>query len=164
MFAARAARRGDDVALVVLGEAGSGGSGSSRVVCTGAVDAATRRAAIAGCRALVRPSYTENLSTLLLEAWAAGRPALVQGRCAPLAGQAQRSGGALPYAGFAEFEAAVDLLVAEPELATALGQAGRAYVETRYRWDDVLTRYEWFLEDAIAHWRPPSAARRLPIG
>jgi glycosyltransferase involved in cell wall biosynthesis len=164
MFAARAALRGDDVALVVLGEHAPGRARSSGVVGTGPVDDATRAAAIAGCRALVRPSYTDLLPTALLDAWAVGRPALVQGRCAPLAGEARRSGAALAYAGFAEFEAAVDLLVAEPETATALGASGRRYVETRYRWDDVLTRYEWFLEDAIAHWRPPSGARRLSIG
>jgi glycosyltransferase involved in cell wall biosynthesis len=79
-------------------------------------------------------------------------------------GEARRSGGAIPYSGFAEFEAAVDLLVDAPGLATALGDAGRGYVELRYGWDDVLARYEWFLEDTMAHWRPPSAARRLPVG
>jgi glycosyltransferase involved in cell wall biosynthesis len=79
---------------------------------------------------------------VLTEAWAERKAALVQGRCAVLAGQAIRSGGAIPYNGFAEFEAAVDAIVSDKALAHALGEAGRRYVEARYRWDDVLDRYE----------------------
>jgi len=59
-----------------------------------------------------------------------------------LLGHAQRSGAALPYTGYIEFEAAVDALVRSPELADALGRAGRSYVEREYDWDVVLDRYE----------------------
>jgi glycosyltransferase involved in cell wall biosynthesis len=153
MFAARARRRGADVALVALGDPVTQLPPESGVVVTGAVDEATKEAALAGCLALVQPSFFESLSMVLLEAWAHRRPALVQGRCEVLVGQARRSGGAIPYSGFAEFEAAVDLLLASPELVDTLGAAGRRYVEARYTWDDVLTRYERFLEDVAATWR-----------
>jgi glycosyltransferase involved in cell wall biosynthesis len=59
-----------------------------------------------------------------------------------LLGHAHRSGAALPYNGFAEFEAAVDTLLASPDLADALGRAGRDYVEREYDWDVVMARYE----------------------
>lgn len=160
MFASRAARRGQDVALVALGEPAGRATGLG-VVMTGPVGATTKAAAIAGCLALVEPSYDEVLSTALLEAWAHRRPAIVQGRSDVLWGQATRSGAAIPYAGFAEFEAAVDMLVGSPELAASLGRAGRRHVESRYRWDDVLTRYEWFLEDVSVRWRPPSRVARI---
>jgi glycosyltransferase involved in cell wall biosynthesis len=62
-----------------------------------------------------------------------------------LGGQATRAGGGLPYRGFAEFEAAVDLLVENRHLAGALGAAGRRYVEERYAWEAVMSRYERFL-------------------
>jgi glycosyltransferase involved in cell wall biosynthesis len=153
MFAERVRRRGHDVALVALGDPVTQLPPESGVVMTGAVDEATKEAAIAGCLALVQPSYYESLSMVLLEAWAHRRPALVQGRCAVLGGQARRSRGAIPYAGFAEFEAAVDMLLASPDLVVALGDAGRDYVESRYAWDDVLERYERFLEDVGATWR-----------
>jgi glycosyltransferase involved in cell wall biosynthesis len=84
---------------------------------------------------------------------------LVQGRCDVLAGQARRSGGAISYAGYAEFEAAVDLLVADPEMAPTLGARGRAYVERRYSWDAVLGRYERLLGETAARW-----AARAPGG
>jgi phosphatidylinositol alpha-1,6-mannosyltransferase len=63
-----------------------------------------------------------------------------------LDGQARRSGGGIPYRGFAEFEAAVDLVAGDEGLQRRLGEAGRRYVERRYRWDLVLDRYERLLE------------------
>ena len=69
---------------------------------------------------------------------------------AVLEGHAGRSGGAIPYTGFAEFEAAVELLRTSPELADQLGAAGRMYVEREYDWDVVITRYERTLE-RVAH-------------
>jgi glycosyltransferase involved in cell wall biosynthesis len=74
-----------------------------------------------------------------------GRPALVQQRSSVLAGQARRSGAAIPYRGFAQFEAALDLLDEDPGLGDRLGAAGRRYVEAHYAWPDVLSRYERLL-------------------
>jgi glycosyltransferase involved in cell wall biosynthesis len=80
-----------------------------------------------------------------MEAWVAGRPALVQGHSAVLHGHARRSGGALPYVDFAGFEAALDLLLGDDSLRRALGEAGRAYVEAHADWHAVLNRYERLL-------------------
>jgi glycosyltransferase involved in cell wall biosynthesis len=114
------------------------------------VDQQTKRDAMAGALALAQPSYFESFSMVLSEAWAQGTAGLVQGRCDVLAGQAERSGGAIPYRGYAEFEAAVDLLVAEPGLAVALGRRGRAYVEQNYAWEVVMGRYERLLGETAA--------------
>lgn len=109
--------------------------------------------ALDGCTAFLQPSYFESFSMALTEAWALRRPALVQGRCDVLVGQARRSGGALPYVGFAEFEATVDLVLDDPDLAERMGAAGRRYVEDQYRWDVVLDRYEGLLDQATAAFR-----------
>ena len=69
----------------------------------------------------------------------------MQGRSPVLAGQARRSGGALAYTGFAEFEAALDVLLDDPAAGARLGAAGRAYIERRYAWPAVLDRYEHLL-------------------
>jgi hypothetical protein len=66
-----------------------------------------------------------------------------------LSGQARRSGAALPFTGFAEFEAALDLLLHEPGLADRLAAAGRAYVEENYAWPVVLDRYCGLIDSAI---------------
>jgi glycosyltransferase involved in cell wall biosynthesis len=141
-FLAYKRRNRSDLALVVLGEEVSELSPHPDVFLTGFVDEPTRRGALTGALAAVVPSYFESFSMVLTEAWAERKAALVQGRCAVLAGQARRSGGAIPYEGFAEFEVAVDAIVADRALARALGEAGRRYVEKRYQWDDVLDRYE----------------------
>ena len=135
-------RDGADLRLVLLGERLIDVPDRSDIIVTGFVDEATRDAALAGTLALVHPSYFESFAMVLTEAFAQRRPALVQGRCAVLNGHAHRSGAALPYNGFAEFEAAVDTLLASPELADALGRAGRRYIEREYDWDVVLARYE----------------------
>jgi glycosyltransferase involved in cell wall biosynthesis len=115
------------------------------IVVTGFVDSQTRDDAIVGSLALAQPSFFESFSMILTEAFALGRPALVQGSCDVLRGHAQRSNAGIPYEGFAEFECALEMLRDGPALAEAMGAAGRAYVEREYRWDTVLDRYERLL-------------------
>jgi glycosyltransferase involved in cell wall biosynthesis len=144
------ARDADELRLVLLGEKLVDVPDRPDIVVTGFVDEPTRDGALAGALALVHPSYFESFAMVLTEAFAQRRPALVQGRCAVLLGHAHRSGGALPYTGFVEFEAAVDALVRAPELADALGRAGRSYVEREYDWEVILDRYEQVLERVAA--------------
>ncbi|MCD9623376.1 glycosyltransferase family 4 protein [Rhabdothermincola salaria] len=118
------------------------------VVLTGFLSEQAKTDALAGSLAFLQPSYFESFSMALTEAWALERAALVQGRCDVLVGQSRRSGGAIPYVGFAEFEAALDILLAEPAVAERLGQAGRRYVEQHYAWDVVMENYEALLTDA----------------
>ncbi len=119
------------------------------VLGTGFVPEQEKLDAIAACTAFLQPSYFESFSMALTEAWALQRPALVQGRCAVLAGQAIRSGGALVYNGFAEFEAAIDILLNDPALAARLASNGRAYVEKNYEWGPLMQRYERLLDKVI---------------
>jgi glycosyltransferase involved in cell wall biosynthesis len=105
--------------------------------------------AIAGAFALAQPSFFESFSMILTEAFAFGRPALVEGKCQVLRGHALRSNAAIPYDGFAEFECALEMLRNDPELADAMGAAGRRYVEQEYSWDSVLDRYEALLERTV---------------
>jgi glycosyltransferase involved in cell wall biosynthesis len=144
-FTAYKERNGGDLALVVVGEEVTRVPDHPDIVATGFVDDATKHDALAGMAALALPSYFESFSMVLCEGWAQRRPALVQGRCEVLVGQARRSGAAIPYVGFAEFEVAVQQLLDHPDVADRLGRYGRAYVERRYSWDNVLSLYEDFL-------------------
>ncbi|MDQ1396729.1 MAG: hypothetical protein QOG64_1988 [Acidimicrobiaceae bacterium] len=145
-FVTYKARNPGPLALVVVGDPVLPLDAHPDVVPVGFVAEEAKTGAMAGALALVQPSYFESFSLVLCEAWVQGRPALVQGRCAVLDGQVRRSGGGLPYTGFAEFEAAVDRLWGDPGLREAMGQAGRRYVEANYHWDAVLDRYERLLE------------------
>jgi glycosyltransferase involved in cell wall biosynthesis len=135
-----------ELALVVVGEPMYELTEHPDVVVTGFVDDATRRAAVAGAAIAVQPSYFESFSLVLAEAWLEAKPALVQRACAVTNGQARRSGAGIPYRGYPEFEAAVDLLLDSPDLGSTLGARGRVFVAQRYRWEMVLTGYERVLQ------------------
>ena len=158
-FIAYKRRNPSDLRLVLLGELLVEDPADPDIVTTGFVDQQTRNDALAGTCAMVHPSYFESFAMNLTEVFAQRRPALVQRRCSVLEGHALRSGGAVPYSGFAEFEAAVDGLHASPELADVLGEAGRLYVEQNYRWDVVMDRYE----RALAWVATPRLIRRSPV-
>jgi glycosyltransferase involved in cell wall biosynthesis len=152
-FTAFKERHPGPLSLVCAGPTHGYESPSADIVLTGVVDEPTKRSLIAGSIALIQPSYFESFSLVLAEAWAEAIPALVNGRCAVLDGQARRSGGAIPYRGYAEFEAGLEWLMEDPPLRATLGQAGRSYAERSFRWDAIMDRYERFL-DWIAHRAP----------
>lgn len=134
--------------LVYLGENISPLPTHEDIILTGFVESQTRSNALAGTLALIQPSYFESFSMVLSEAWAHKKPALVQGYCEVLDGQARRSGGAIPYHGYAEFEEALLLLMSNLSAQESLGRAGRLYVEMNYNWDIVMHRYESLLNRA----------------
>jgi len=148
-FLAYKKRRPGPLALAIVGDPVTTLPPHPDVVMAGFVPDEMRRSAMAGALALAQPSYFESFSMVLTEAWAQRRPALVQGHCEVLVGQARRSGGAVPYRGFAEFEAAVDMMVDDEGLRESLGRAGRSYVERRYHWDRVLDRYQRLLDQLV---------------
>jgi glycosyltransferase involved in cell wall biosynthesis len=145
-----------ELALVIVGEPVTRPEPPPDVIVTGFVEVQTKLDALAGSSILVQPSYFESFSLALCEAWVCRRPALVQGRCKVLAGQARRSGGALPYWGFSDFAESLTTLRREPELRDRMGEAGRQYVLDNYRWDDILARYERFVGRVIARSRKPT--------
>ena len=108
----------------------------------GQVSAAGRDALLAETSALVMPSPYESLSLVLLEAWNHAKPALVNGRCAVLKGQALRSGGALYYRNVGEFAAGLRYLLTNEREAKAMGQQALAYVDREYRWPKVIQKIE----------------------
>ncbi len=149
---------GDPVKLAMVGDPLIPIPEHPDIIVTGFVDYDVRDDALAGAYALAQPSFFESFSMILTEAFAAGRPALVQGKCAVLRGHAQRSRAAVPYEGFGEFEAGLELLLQDPARADAMGAAGRAYVEREYRWDVVMDRYEALLQKTVDDWANRSAA------
>jgi glycosyltransferase involved in cell wall biosynthesis len=135
-------RSNGDVMLVLAGDAQIDIPDHPDIRLTGFLTEQGKRDALAGSMALVQSSYFESFSIVLCEAWVQNRPALVQGKCEVLRGQAMRSGGAIPYEGFAEFEASVDFLLQNPEVADQLGLSGHEYVRKNYGWDTVMEGVE----------------------
>lgn len=101
------------------------------------------------CAILVLPSPFESLSIVCLEAWAAGRPTLVNGLSDAMREQSLRSGGGLFYTSYEEFAGCLNVLLANRNLRMQLGQQGRQFVERRYAWPVVERRLEYALAEAI---------------
>jgi glycosyltransferase involved in cell wall biosynthesis len=141
-----------EVALVLAGDAGAAaaaGTGAEPgVVRAGRLERSLLWDAVAGAAAVVVPSFLESQSLLAVEAWAVGRPALLNAASPALAGQAGRSGGAVLYRGPAELAAAAAALLDDPDRAAALGASGRRFVDSRYRWEAVLDRVGELVDEA----------------
>jgi glycosyltransferase involved in cell wall biosynthesis len=133
------------VSLVMAGPANMAIPDHPAVRCLGFVDEAVREALLSNASLLIVPSRYESLSIVLLEAWNHGVPALVNGRCSVLKGQAIRANGALYYESFDEFARVLDYLLDRPNVARQLGQQGLAYVNSEYRWPRVIQKLELFL-------------------
>jgi len=150
-----------DLDLVVAGndEGGHGeavrrlaaaSSVSARIHFPGEVRGETKRALLAGARALVLPSDSENFGNVVLESLAAGRPAIVStgvgladavrdGRCGWVVEPTPEG-----------IAAALAALVASPSEADAMGERGRALVAERFAWPAVARSMVAAYEDAIA--------------
>jgi glycosyltransferase involved in cell wall biosynthesis len=133
------------VPLVLAGPANMPIPDHQLIRSLGYVTDEVREALLAHATVLVVPSPYESLSMALLEAWNHGVPALVNGRCRVLKGQALRSGGALFYRDFDEFAHGLRFLLTHDAERRQLGRQGRAYIDREYRWPHVMDVLERFL-------------------
>lgn len=127
--------------LVVVGPGGDQRVDVPGVVSTGFVDDDTKDALVAGASVLIQPSYMESFSLALMEGWLLGRPALVQRRSRVIAGHSDRSGGAITYADYLDFEAGLHALATHPDLARDIGARGRGYVLDQFAWSKVSRQF-----------------------
>jgi glycosyltransferase involved in cell wall biosynthesis len=132
---------GSPLTLVLVGNPVVPIPSHPRIRHLGHVSDADKFNAIAASTALIMPSWYESLSMVVLEAWALGRPVLVNARCDVLLGQCLRSNGGLYYDDSVEFAAALHRLTTDRDLADTLGRCGRAYYERRYTWPVIERKY-----------------------
>jgi glycosyltransferase involved in cell wall biosynthesis len=122
----------------------------SDVIREGFVDDARKQELLRDCELMVVPSLYESLSLVLLEAWAYGRAALVERRCAVTRGQVQRSGGGAAYSGSSELSRELRVWLASARAREQAGLAGRRYVQENYAWPAVERRFLAFAEQVLA--------------
>lgn len=130
-----------DVSLVLIGDAEIAVPKTSGVIHLGRLSEQDKWDALAGCAAFVMPSLLESLSLVTLEAWAAGRPVIVDARSPVLAGMTRRAGAGLAYRTSAEFAEISELLTDDPALADRLGRSGAEFVARTYTWPRVIDTY-----------------------
>ncbi len=109
------------------------------IIHLGFVDEQTKWNAMAACDWLVMPSRYESLSMVLLETWAAGRPAIVTSECTVLVGHCRKANAGLWYSNFEEFCTIISSV--DDTTKGKMGQQGGAYVRTNYNWELVEQKY-----------------------
>lgn len=107
------------------------------VIDLGFVTEEEKHNAMAGALAFCHPSLNESFGIVLLEAWLAGTPALVHAGSAVLTQHCKSSNGGLWFNSYPEFETELLLLLENQELCTAMGTAGKEYVEKNYSWQSI---------------------------
>lgn len=145
--------------LVLLGRAVMDVPADPRIRHLGFVSDQEKADALAGAAALVLPSPYESLSMAVLEAWAQGRPVLVNGRCEVLRGQCLRANGGLFYDSPDEFAVAARLLLEDAALASRLGRNGQEYCRQEYAWPVVEQKYQSMFAALDAE--PPAGRPRM---
>jgi glycosyltransferase involved in cell wall biosynthesis len=129
--------------LVLIGPGGVRIPGrlSRDIIDLGFVSLQDKADAYAGALALCQPSLLESFSLVMMEAWLAGTPALVHGRCAVTREHCRASNGGLYFEDYFEFVEAVDTLAGDAMVRRRMAEAGRAYVLAHYTWDRVSENY-----------------------
>lgn len=109
----------------------------------GLVNDAAKERLLANCTFLAQPSAHESYSRAMMEAWAAGRPVVVNGRCLATAQAVRETGAGWLAESDGEWQRAFLALdrCSEAEL-DAVGAKAAQYVRHYASWDAVLDRYE----------------------
>lgn len=140
-FARYKAERPGPLKLILLGKAVMGVPKHPDIVELGFVSEEEKFDALDAALLLLMPSPYESLSIVLLEAWLALRPVLVNEKCAVMKGQCERSGGGLCYGDFSGFREQMDRLVKDGESRARLAGSGKAYVVKNYSWEVIERKY-----------------------
>ena len=149
MFAGFKRRHPGPIKLVIAGPVVQAPAEHPDIVVPGVLGDDERWGALEGATAFVHPSPAESFGIVLLEAWTKAKPVLVNGHCPVTSGHARRARAGLAYRDYADFEAALELLLGEPATAAKLGANGAAYA-AGFHWDAVMDRYVAFLERVAA--------------
>lgn len=129
--------------LVLIGDGPLDVPNDAGVIALGHFDERTTWDAVAAADLIVMPSSAESRSPAVLEAWASGKPVLVNAAAAGTVEECRRANAGLWYSNYDEFAAALDLLT--PPLASRLGEQGRRFIERRQGWEESVAAYRRIL-------------------
>jgi glycosyltransferase involved in cell wall biosynthesis len=153
---------GGRLSLVLIGNSILSIPSHPRVRHLGFVDDTDKFDAIAASELLIMPSYFESLSMVALEAWALGRPVLVNGKCDVLKGQSIRSNAGLYYGDRVEFAETLRAIEQNRWLAGALGRNGKQFYRDHYDWPVIERKYLDMLQRLSKESGPARAIEPLP--
>lgn len=134
-------KHANDLKLVLMGKSIIEIPDDDSIISLGFVSNEEKFDGLAACELLINPSLYESLSMIILEAWAVGKPVIVNGGVPVLKGQSKRSNAGLWYSNYAEFEESLNLLQENAELKEAMGKNGRQYFYDNYTWEIINQKY-----------------------
>ena len=118
----------------------------SDIISLGFVSDEDKFDGMAGARFLILPSKLESLSMVVLESFGVHTPVIVNGLCDVLKGHCLKSNAGLYYTNYPEFEATINYMLSHKEIADAMGENGKEYVDKCYDWDDKTDQYRKLIE------------------
>lgn len=129
--------------LLLLGKSAMDIPNDKSIIHIGFVSDEIKNSAIAGATALIMPSAYESLSMVIMESWLCGTPVLVNAESEVLKTHCDLSGGGLSFKNFEEFSNAL-LWFSNPRNKKEIDDLisnGKNYVESKYSWKMVETKY-----------------------
>lgn len=149
-FIAYKERHPGELKLVLIGKANMEIPERPDILCTGFVSEQDKFDGIAGAKASVAPSRYESLCMALLEGFAVGVPAIVNGDCAVLKGHCERSGAGIVYTNEQEFHQAIDNLLDKKSAWLKMSEKARFYIHKNYVWEEVIRKIDKAIEEVVS--------------
>jgi len=148
-FAAFKERNPGKLKLVLIGGGKIDIPDTGDIIDLGFVDVQDKYDAYGAAEFFCNPSEMESFSLVVMESWLAGRPVLVNGKCAVTKDFAIQARGGLYFDNYWEFEAAVNYLLSHPDIAGEMGENGKRFVMSNFTWDVIVDRYIRYFKKAV---------------
>lgn len=143
-------RRSPEHRLVLAGERNAAVAEHPNLVILDEVDDAQKWDLLRAADVMITPSAMESFSLVVLEAWAAHTPVLVNEWCGATLDHASSAQGGLWYRDYPSFEAALDRLLADAELRATLAANGAHFGAETYGWPAIVERFAAFSQRVLA--------------
>lgn len=135
--------------LIGAGRAAVPSAFKKDVIDLGFMEAQDKFDAYGAAMCLCQPSLNESFSIVLMEAWAAGTPALVNSGCEVTRNFCMASGGGLYFANYPEFAECLLFMLGDASARDRMGKNGQAFVRENFSWNIVTDR----LSSVLIEWR-----------
>jgi glycosyltransferase involved in cell wall biosynthesis len=135
-------RNDNKLKLVFMGKSGMSAPKHKDMVSVGFVSEEDKFNGLSGAKASCLPSQFESLSISTLESMSLGTPVIANGGCEVLAGHCKRSGAGLYYKNYFEFEGILNYMMSHDAEYRCMQANAKKYVEERYRWDDIMRKFD----------------------